>query len=409
MTPIQDLKEKNSKLAHTSCQGRTSVHIVYMKPMDDRKRENRAWQQKPGPVANPAARTDPRRRQGDAGPKTEEENVALIDQKAYREERLLSESREVTTSRARAPHGQGRRCPDDRWPRSTELAMLPNATPEMSGGEKMLDTRRFGFGLLVALLSACLLPGLVAKAQNGDVAFQAVVGQPRGLPQLPPQGAWGEVINVTARWIVVQNHAGQQFPIAIEDIQEFLIRWPTSINALTGQSIVEAVGQTPGSNIIRAGHIDVFEGPDRTLVAPTNLEMLPNNMVVTTLDPGFNRFMNPWDYAGQNMLYGWAYPVPANISGIPSRQHVVGNVLDRNGQDQMVRVGLLGNNFATIVPDDTGQMTVTRVTRGIPALARTGDFAFMLPLQITPRGLILSQLVLYKQIPLAQFNPNANR
>ena len=54
---------------------------------------------------------------------------------------------------------------------------------------------------------------------------------------------------------------------------------------------------------------------------------------MTTLDPGFNRFMNPWDYAGQNMLYGWAYPVPANMSGIPSRLHVVGNVVDRNAPE----------------------------------------------------------------------------
>jgi len=273
----------------------------------------------------------------------------------------------------------------------------------------MLDMRRIGFGLLVALLSACLLPGLVAKAQNGDVAFQAVVGQPRGLPQLPPQGAWGEVINVTARWIVVQNHSGQQFPIAIDDIQEFLIRWPTSMNDLNGQSLVEAVGQDAGSNVVRVNHVDVFNGSNRTLVAPTCNSILPNNMVVTTLDPGFNRYMNPWDYAGQNMLYGWAYPVPANMSGIPSRLHVVGNAVGRDPQSQMIRIGLPGNNLATIVPDDTGQMTMTEVTRGSLNDARKGDFAFMLPLQITPRGLLLSQLVLYKQIPLAQFNPNANR
>ncbi len=287
--------------------------------------------------------------------------------------------------------------------------MVPNATPEMAGGGKMLDTRRFGTGLLVALLSSCLLPGQVAMAQNGDIAFQAVVGQPLGLPQLPPQGAWGEVINATARWLVVQNHSGQQFPIAIDDIQEFLIRWPTSMNDLNGRSLVEAVGQDAGSNVVRVNHVDVFNGSNRTLVAPTYNSLLPNNMVVTTLDPGFNRFMNPWDYAGQNMLYGWAYPVPANMSGIPSRLHVVGNVVDRNAQSQMVRIGLPGNNMATIVPDDTGQMTMTEVTRGSSNYARKGDFAFMLPLQIAPRGLILSQLVLYKQIPLAQFHPNVNR
>jgi hypothetical protein len=287
--------------------------------------------------------------------------------------------------------------------------MVPNAMPEMAGGGKMLDTRRFGTGLLVALLSSCLLPGQVAMAQNGDIAFQAVMGQPPGLPQLPPQGAWGEVINVTARWLVVQNHSGQQFPIAIDDIQEFLIRWPTSMNDLNGQSMVEAVGQDAGSNVVRANHVDVFNGSNRTLVAPTYNSILPNNMVVTTLDPGFNRFMNPWDYAGQNLLYGWAYPVPANMSGIPSRLHVVGNAVGREPQSQMIRIGLPGNNMATIVPDDTGQMTMSEVTRGSSNFARKGDFAFMLPLQIAPRGLILSQLVLYKQIPLVQFNPNANR
>jgi hypothetical protein len=131
-------------------------------------------------------------------------------------------------------------------------------------------------------------------------------------------------------------------------------------------------------------------------------------MVVTTIDPGFNRFMNPWDYAGQNLLYGWAYPVPANISGIPSRLHVVGNVIDRNPQGQIVHIGLPGNNMATVVPDDSGQMTMTEVTRGTPDYTRKGDYAFMMPLQITPRGLILSQLVLYKQVPLARFNRNAN-
>ena len=273
----------------------------------------------------------------------------------------------------------------------------------------MLDKRRLGSLLLLALLGSCPPPGQPALAQNGNIAFQAVVGHPRGLPQLPPDGAWGEVINVTPRWIVVQNHSGQQFPIAIEDVQEFLIRWPTSMNDLDGRSLVEAVGQDAGSNVVRVNHVDVFNGSNRTLVAPTYNSILPNNMVVTTIDPGFNRFMNPWDYAGQNLLYGWAYPVPANLSGIPSRLHVVGNVLDRNPQGQMMHIGLPGNNFATIAPDDTGQMTMTEVTRGSSNYARKGDFAFMMPLQITPRSLILTQLVLYKQIPLPRFNPNANQ
>ena len=259
---------------------------------------------------------------------------------------------------------------------------------------------------------SCGSASLPVLAQDRGVAFDAVVGQPRGLPDLPPQGAWGEVINVTSRWIVIQNHSGQQFPIAIDDIQEFLIRWPYNLNSLNEQSAVEAVGQDVGSNIVRTNHIDVFEGADRSLVSPTYNNILPNNMVVTTLDPGFNRFMNAWDYAGQNMLYGWAYPVPANLTGIPARLHVVGNVMafDRQGPQESprVRIGLPGNNFAAVVADDSGQMTVTQITRGTSSDARKGDYAFLLPIQTATRGLLVSQLVLYKQVTRAQFIANRN-
>ena len=246
------------------------------------------------------------------------------------------------------------------------------------------------------------LGGGTARGQNRDVAFDAVVSQPRGLPDLPPNGAWGEVINATSRWIVIQNHAGQQFPIAIEDITEFLIRWPSSLDALGPGSLVEAIGPNVGSNTIRTDHIDVFEGTDRTLVSPTYNDRLPNNMVVTTLDPGFNRFMNAFDVAGQNMLYGWAYPVAPGLTGIPSRLHVVGNPVDTSP----LRLSVPGNNLATVIPDNTGRITVSQVTRGQPTSARKGDYAFLLPLQTTPRGLAVSQLVLYKQVPFGQFNPN---
>jgi hypothetical protein len=274
----------------------------------------------------------------------------------------------------------------------------------------MLARRLTGPGFLLFGLACCFLHNhsFTARAQalDHDVAFDAVLGQPRGLPDLPPQGAWGEVINVTSRWIVIQNRSGQQFPIAVNDIQEFVIRWPYSLAATTGQSVVEAIGQDGGSNVVHVNHVDVFEGRDRSLVRPTYNSILPSNMVVTTVDPGFNRYMSPWDYAGQNMLYGWAYPVPANLSGIPSRLHVVGNVLDRDPAGQLIRIGLPGNNFATVVPDNSGQMTVFQVTRGSSNFARKGDRAFLMPLQTAPRGLILSQLVLYKQVPLARFNPN---
>ncbi|MFI5456010.1 MAG: hypothetical protein ACHRXM_11230 [Isosphaerales bacterium] len=250
-------------------------------------------------------------------------------------------------------------------------------------------------------LPCALLLGMPSLAQDPQFAFDQVVGQPRGLPQLPPQGAWGEVINVTTRWLVIQNHSGQQYPISVDDIGEFLVRWPSSVDRLGRQTVVEAIGPDLGSNVVEVSHIDVFEGPDRSLVAPTFNSLLPNNALVTAVDPGFNRVMNPWDYAGQSMLYGWAFPVRPGITGIPARLHLVGTFLQRNP----LQLNVLGNNIATVVPGRNIQFTVSQVTRGLISHVRKGDYAFMLPLQINPKGLAVSQLVLYKSMPFRQFNP----
>ena len=49
--------------------------------------------------------------------------------------------------------------------------------------------------------------------------------------------------------------------------------------------------------------------------------------------------------------------------------------------------------------------TVSQVTRGSMNHARKGDYAFLLPKAINRRGLSVSQLILYKSAPFAQFNP----
>jgi hypothetical protein len=254
---------------------------------------------------------------------------------------------------------------------------------------------------LVFCLGCALLLVMPSLAQDPRFAFDQVIAQPRGLPQLPPQGAWGEVINATTRWIVLQNHAGQQYPISVDDIGEFLIRWPSSLDRMGSGTVVEAVGRDLGSNMVEAAHIDIFEGTDRNLVSPTYNSVLPNNNLVTTVDPGFNRVMNAWDYGGQRMLYGWAFPVSPGIQGIPARLHVVGTVIQR----VPLQLSVLGNNFATIVAGENELFTISQVTRGSMNFVRKGDYAFMLPREITPKGLIVSQLVLYKSIPLRQFNP----
>ena len=72
------------------------------------------------------------------------------------------------------------------------------------------------------------------------------------------------------RWMVVQNNFGQQFPIEMDAVAQFLIRWPTRLDALTGQSVVEAIGPDQGNNTLATDHVDVFEGADRDLVQPTS-------------------------------------------------------------------------------------------------------------------------------------------
>jgi hypothetical protein len=247
-----------------------------------------------------------------------------------------------------------------------------------------------------------LVAGVAAAAQQLAGSRSGGPNVSRGavnLPPTPPQGAWGEVIMANDKWLVIQNHEGQQFPIANDAVTQFLIRWPMALRDLTDQSVVEAIGQDVGSNTLQTDHVDVFEGSDRTLVAPTFASLLPNNRVVTTIDPGFNRFMNGFDIGSQNLLHGWAYPVSPGLLGIPARLHVVGNVIGINP----LRVSVLNTNFATVLPEPPGNMTVTQMTRGNTRFAEKGDLVFLMPVELTPRTVVLSQLVLYKKIPFRQF------
>jgi hypothetical protein len=257
----------------------------------------------------------------------------------------------------------------------------------------MGESRLFGLRLVFWAILGMIGLGLPAYAQAPRADFEQIIGNPRGVPELPPQGAWGEVINVTPRWLVIQNHSGQQFPISVDDIGEFLIRWPSSLANLGPQSIVEAVGISLGSNLVETPHIDVFEGGDRTLVQPM-------------YDTGFDGTMINWVNATQNnLLNGWAYPLSTGMPGTTTdRIHVVGTVIERSP----LRLSLPGNNFATVVPAANLVLTVTQVTRGTAALARKGDSAFLLPRSITPKGLVVSQLVLYKSIPLPRQNNQNN-
>src|SRR3954447_19482285 len=125
---------------------------------------------------------------------------------------------------------------------------------------------RVGTGILfgVVLLGVAAVPGVPVWGQAfPGPMVNLTAGGLVPLPPPPPRGAWGEVIMANERWLVVQNNQGQQFPVAAASIQQFLVRCPTTLNALTNQSWVEATGVDAGSMTVRTSHVDVYEGTDR--------------------------------------------------------------------------------------------------------------------------------------------------
>ena len=85
------------------------------------------------------------------------------------------------------------------------------------------------------------------------------------------------------KWLVVQNHEGQQFPIAMDAVNQFLIRWPTKFQQLTPEYRVEAIGFAAGNNTVRTDHVDVFAGGDRSLVGPTYVQLQPGTRPPTAI------------------------------------------------------------------------------------------------------------------------------
>jgi len=205
--------------------------------------------------------------------------------------------------------------------------------------------------------------------------------------------------------VVVQNDQGQQFPIAADAINQFLIRWPASITDLSPAILVEAIGPEQSAMVIATNHIDIFAGSDRILVQPGYASVLPIQRPVIAIDPTFQRNMNGFDVSAQNTLYSWVYPVSTGQNGIPGQMHAVGNAIMVNP----LRLGVPGNNFVTVLPASPAGISITQVTRGSASFAKKGDYAFLTPIQgrssVGEKSLYLAQLVLYKQIRSDQFAP----
>ncbi len=214
----------------------------------------------------------------------------------------------------------------------------------------------------------------------------------RATPQnfVSAQGMWAEVIASTSRWIVVQNQEGQQFPIAADRIRQFLVRWPSSVGDLSPASMVEATGLQTGANTLMVDHIDVYEADAQNLVSPT----------VQNLSGGNNRPPPTLDslYQGGFGITNWMEVRDQNTSQMI--MHVVGRSTGINP----VQLSGFGPTSVMVVPGSSG-MSVTQVTLGTNSFAKKGDLVHLTPETALPRSLDVSQLVLYKKIPLRQFQP----
>lgn len=206
-------------------------------------------------------------------------------------------------------------------------------------------------------------------------------------PRMPPAGTWAEVIMANSRWVVVQNAEGQQFPIAAENVQMFVVRWPMNLAAVTPDMLVEATGIQATSNQVRTDHLDIYAGSARSLVTPTAQSL-----------QGFNPIVSPLGFGFQN-VYGDINPFVAGEYGMVNRLHVVGPLLGLGP----VRIAGGGNTTIFILPVTPAGFSVTQVTLGTASIARKGDLAFVAPLGATPRSLNVNQLVLYKKIPVNAF------
>ena len=254
------------------------------------------------------------------------------------------------------------------------------------------------FGLIVALGS-----GFSVRAQQVPDVVTAPFGNYNpfisgGPPPvaMPIRGTWGEVITVTSKWMVVQNESGQQFPIGSDRVRQFLIRWPLPVSMITPRSMLEVTGTNDGSNFLITDHLDVYENDAQSLVSPTVNNLFGDYEALT-----YGNFQTLSSYGTATLdPFGMGAFMAAQGGSNPVRKHVVGHAL----ANDPIQVAGFGMNWYTVQPSLAG-MSVTQVTLGSNTYARRGDLVYVVPDNMGPRSVDVAQLVLYKKMPLSQFQP----
>jgi hypothetical protein len=227
-------------------------------------------------------------------------------------------------------------------------------------------------------------PGIVARAR-AQVAGPADVDTVA--PNVPRAG-WAYVLSASPKWIVLQNDRGFQYPVSVPDIGLFLMRWPITVDRIKADALIEANGIDQGSNRLQTNHVDVYQGAARDLVrpamfSPSMVQILPNVSIQANL---FQNMYQP--------MFGAANG-PLMTNPRPSQMQIVGPMV--NIVPPGIQLGLGNNNWATVVPaNPAGGLSMSLVTMGLSSQLKRGDLVFYLADTAAPKGLVLLQLVVYK-------------
>jgi hypothetical protein len=239
-------------------------------------------------------------------------------------------------------------------------------------------------GSLALAAVALLVMTARSEAQFLDPVSRA------GMGALQVEWSEAEILTVTPKWLVLQNPKGQQFPVFLADLPLFLIRWPTSPDRLAPDSWMEVTGGIGNSNQILTDHGDIYQGAAKNLLpvrGPTRVLFNSMGMILT-----------PTDISLMNALGDDFRRRPEDIR--PVGMYVVGPIVSRNP----LIVDTPGNTQVAVLGAQ-GAPSMTLITQGSSSLVRPGDLVRYLTAGVGPRSLNLSQLWVYKTIPLDQYAP----
>jgi hypothetical protein len=235
-----------------------------------------------------------------------------------------------------------------------------------------------------AVLAALLVPTLGIPGDAAPLAYQAA------RPGVYER--WAEVITATREWLVLQDEEGKQYPVSLNAIGLFVTRWPTTLDRISPDALVEATGVDADSNRILTDHLDVFEGAARNMVVP--------GLVLIT---GSGRAYRPIDFTFNADAYGDPFPglgppIQGGVNTNPARMHIVGPLVRK----APVMIGWEGNNAMTVLAPPQG-VSMSQITPGSAADIRPGDLVYFAAVDARPKSLVLEQLVVYKSMPIDQF------